>query len=39
MGRDHSEDLCVDWNVSYGNRVDDVEWIYMAQDREQWRPL
>jgi hypothetical protein len=43
-GKDHAEDLGVDGknNIRMKPREigwDDVDWIHLAQDREQWRTL
>jgi hypothetical protein len=37
MGRDHLEDTAVD--RSQGSRGEIVDWMHLAQERDQWRAL
>jgi hypothetical protein len=39
-GREHSEDLDIDMKMdSMDIRWEGMDWIYLAQDRDQWRAL
>jgi hypothetical protein len=43
-GRDHSEDVGVDEKIKlewiFGKKGDEcVDWMHLAQDRDQWRAL
>jgi len=36
-GRDHSEDLSVDGKIILRWKI--VDWLYLSQDRDQWRAV
>jgi len=42
-GRDHSEDLGVDWKIILewilGRLSEDLHWMHLAQDMDQWRAV
>jgi hypothetical protein len=42
-GRDYAEELGADGKILLesilGNRMGNVDWIHLAQDRNQWRAL
>jgi hypothetical protein len=38
-GRDHSEDLCIDWKIILKWNLKEIGWEVVAHNRDQWRAL